>query len=198
MKNQTAQESDVKIVIEQNFLSEKTRGNINKVTAIYTKITDMDEVILEQRQSPERYQKSDLKKAIDSLTNGKYKPQEKSPAKDIHRVVKFTKGELGLLRELLQNELSNRPNFHRRFHLSELLHRIEEQMFSAPQYVKSKENYLAQSPQKHSKHNNNRQSERVQKILLLKVPTEISPQEIEDVLKQILGKTYSHHHGPQV
>lgn len=68
-------DSDMVIVIEQNFLSEAINKNIGKVVEVYTKITSNDKVVLEEKQSSERYMTSDLKKAIDYLISGQNSTQ---------------------------------------------------------------------------------------------------------------------------
>ena len=54
-------DSDMVIVIEQNFLSKAINKNIGKVVEVYTKITS--------------YMTSDLKKAIDYLISGQNSTQ---------------------------------------------------------------------------------------------------------------------------
>lgn len=68
-------DSDMVIVIEQNFLSEAINKNIGMVVEVYTKITSNDKVVLEEKQSSERYMTSDLKKAIDYLISGQNSTQ---------------------------------------------------------------------------------------------------------------------------
>jgi hypothetical protein len=63
------EECDRKIVIEQDFFTQK-EGAIRKIETIRTKVTENGVLILEQEQSAECYMKSDLKKAIDCLTRG--------------------------------------------------------------------------------------------------------------------------------
>ena len=63
------EECDRKIVIEQDFFTQK-EGAIRKIETICTKVTENGVLILEQEQSAECYMKSDLKKAIDCLTRG--------------------------------------------------------------------------------------------------------------------------------
>ena len=67
--NLQKEECDRKIVIEQDFLTQK-EGAIRKIETIRTKVTENGVLILEQEQSAECYMKSDLKKAIDCLTRG--------------------------------------------------------------------------------------------------------------------------------
>ncbi|EKB58377.1 hypothetical protein HMPREF9700_01829 [Bergeyella zoohelcum CCUG 30536] len=78
MEIQSIQESDITIVIEQNFLSEAINEKCGKVVEVYTKIKSNNEVVLEEKQSTERYITSDLKKAIDYLTSGQNSPQTSS------------------------------------------------------------------------------------------------------------------------
>lgn len=67
--NHQKEECDRKIVIEQDFFTQK-EGAIRKIETIRTKVTENGVLILEQEQSAECYMKSDLKKAIDCLTRG--------------------------------------------------------------------------------------------------------------------------------